>query len=123
MNENEGNISKIKARIKYLVKQRSLCEKYLLARHKLINASFIKMDGLAHGKKRVTPAYYLSKKVDGKTKLIYVKAKDFVLVRKRALAYKYYLANLAKFVKLSKEIETSFRELVLLSLEIPDRYN
>ena len=122
MNENEDNISKLKAKIKYLMKQRSLSEKYLLAHHSLINASFIKMDSLAHGKKRKTEAYYLSRKVDGKTKLTYVKAKDLSLVKRRATAYKYYLINLSKFVKLSKEIEASFRELAILSLEIPDEY-
>ena len=122
MNENEENISKVKARLRYLIKQRSNSEKYLLAHHSLINASFIKMEALAHGKKRKTPAYYLSKKIDGVTKLIYVKAKDVTIIRRRALAYKYYIQNLAKFVKLSRQIESSFRELGLLSLEIPDEY-
>ncbi|MBM3709658.1 MAG: hypothetical protein FJW61_04480 [Actinobacteria bacterium] len=122
MNENGDNISKIKARIKHLIKQRGLSEKYLLAHHILINASFIKMDGLAHGKKRKTPAYYLSRKIDGVTKLTYIKTKDLTIVRRRALAYKYYIQNLAKFVKISKEIEASFRELAILSLEVPDGY-
>jgi len=122
MNENGDDISKIKAKIKQMIKQRSNSEKYLLAHHKLINASFIKMDGLAHGKKRKTPAYYLSKKIDGVTKLTYIKTKDLATIRRRALAYKYYIQNLAKFVKLSRQIEASFRELGLLSIEIPDEY-
>ena len=122
MNENEENISKLKAKIKYLMKQRGLSEKYLLAHHMLINASFIKMDALSHGKKRKTPAYYLSRKIDEVTRLTYIKTKDLELVKRRATAYKYYLINLSKFVKLSKEIEASFRELAILSLEIPDEY-
>jgi hypothetical protein len=122
MNKNEENISKLKSKIKYLMLQRDLCEKYLLSRHTLINASFIKMDSLSHGRKRKTPAYYLSKKVNGITKLTYVKTKDLTIVRTRATAYKYFMQNLSKFVKLSKEIEASFRELSLLSIEIPDEY-
>jgi hypothetical protein len=122
MNKNEENISKLKSKIKYLMLQRDLCEKYLLSRHTLINASFIKMDSLSHGRKRKTPAYYLSKKVNGITKLTYVKTKDLTIVRRRATAYKYFMQNLSKFVKLSKEIEASFRELSLLSIEIPDEY-
>jgi len=122
MNENEENISKLKAKIKYLMKQRGLSEKYLLAHHALINASFIKMDALSHGKKRKTPAYYLSGKIDGVTRLTYIKTKDLALVKRRATAYKYYMLNLSKFVKLSKEIEASFRELSFLLIEIPDEY-
>jgi len=122
MSENEENISKLKAKIKYLMKQRGLSEKYLLAHHSLINASFIKMETLSHGKNRKTPAYYLSRKIDGVTRLTYIKTKDLELVRRRATAYKYYQINLAKFVKLSKEIESSFRELNLLLIEIPNGY-
>ena len=122
MNVNEENISKLKAKLGYLINQRSNYEKYLLANHSLINASFIKMDTLSHGKKRKTPAYYLSRKINGTTKLTYVKAKDIAVVKRRAAAYKYFMQNLSKFVKLSKELEASFRELGLLSIEIPDEY-
>ena len=104
MNAHEENISKIKARDRYLIKQRNNSEKYLLAHHSLINASFIKMDALARGRKRKTPAYYLSKKIDGVTKLTYIKAKDLIIVKRRALAYKYFMQNLARFVKLSRQI-------------------
>lgn len=122
MNESEGNISQLKAKIRYLINQRGSTENYLLAHHSLINASFIKMDSLAHGKKRKTPAYYLSRKINNKTKLTYVKAGDIPVVKRRATAYKYYMQNLAKFVKLSRQIEASFRELMFLSIKIPDKY-
>lgn len=122
MNENKESISKIKAKIAYLVTQRRSCEKYLLARHKMINASFVQMRTLAGGKIRKTPAYYLSAKVGGKTKLKYIKKDDMELVRKRATSWKYYSINLSEYVKISKEIEELFRKLGVLSLEIPDRY-
>ena len=122
MSENEENISQLKAKLRYLINQRSNSEKYLLAHHSLINASLIKMETLSHGKKRKTPAYYLSRKIDGVTRLTYIKKKDLELVRRRATAYKYYQINLSKFVKLSKEIESSFRELSLLLIEILDGY-
>jgi hypothetical protein len=122
MNETNENISKIKSKIAYLVRKRRSCEKYLLARHKMINASFVQMRTLAGGKKRKTPAYYLSAKIDGKTKLKYIKKDDVELVRKRATSWKYYSLNLSEYVKISKEIEGLFRKLGALSLEIPDRY-
>ncbi|GAH48622.1 unnamed protein product [marine sediment metagenome] len=122
MNENKDNISKIKAKIAYLMTKRGTCEKYLLARHKMINASFVEMRTLAGGRMRKTPAYYLSRKVGGVTKLAYVKKSDLNIVERRALAWKYYSANLAKFSKISKEIESYFRILGVLSLDIPDRY-
>ena len=122
MNDNKGSISKIKAKIAYLAAQRKLCEKYLLARHKMINASFVEMRTLAGGRVRKTPAYYLSAKVSGVTKLTYVRKSDLGVVRRRATSWKYYSLNLAKYVKISKEIEGLFRILGTLSLDIPDRY-
>jgi hypothetical protein len=64
----------------------------------------------------------LSRKIDGVTKLTYIRTKDLTIVRRRAAAYKYYMQNPSKFVKLSRQIEASFRELAILSLEIPDEY-
>jgi len=122
MNDNKDSISKIKAKIAYLAAQRKLCEKYLLARHKMINASFVEMRTLAGGRVRKTPAYYLSAKVSGVTKLTYVRKSDLGVVRRRATSWKYYSLNLAKYVKISKEIEGLFRILGTLSLDIPDRY-
>ena len=122
MNENKESISKIKSKIAYLMTRRRFCEKYLLARHKMINASFVQMRTLAGGKKRKTPAYYLSKKIDGVTKLKYIKKDDIELVKRRATSWKYYSLNLSEHVKISKEIGKLFRKLGVLSLEIPDRY-
>ncbi len=122
MNGNKESISKIKSKIAHLMTRRRNCEKYLLARHKMINASFVEMRTLAGGKKRKTPAYYLSTKVSGATRLKYIKKDDIELVRRRANSWKYYSLNLSEHVKISKEIEKLFRKLGTLSLEIPDRY-
>lgn len=122
MNKNKDDISKIKAKIRYLDRQRQNCEKYLLARHKMINGSLIIKSRLAHGKIRKTSAYYLSRKINDKTRCIYVKDKDLDIVKRRATSWKYYSHNLSKHVKISKEIETLFRKLGVLSLDIPDRY-
>lgn len=122
MNESKESISKIKSKIAYLMARRRPCEKYLLARHKIINASFVEMRALAGGRKRGTPAYYLSKKVSGVTKLKYIKKDDIDMVRRRTLSWKYYSLNLSEYVKISKEIEELFRKIGALSLEIPDRY-
>ena len=122
MDKNKENISKIKSKIAYLVRKRRSCEKYLLVRHKMINASFVQMKTLAGGKIRKTPAYYLSAKIGGKTRIKYIKKDDIELVRKRTTSWKYYSLNLSEYVKISKEIEELFRKLGALSLEIPDRY-
>ena len=122
MDKNNESISKIKSKIAYLMRKRSSCEKYLLARHKMINASFVEMRTLAGGKKRETPAYYLSAKIGGVTRLKYIKKDDIELVKRRAASWKYYSLNLSEYVKISKEIEKLFRKLGILSLEIPQRY-
>jgi len=122
MNVNKDSVSKIKSKISYLVRKRTSCEKYLLARHKMIDAQFVEMKTLAGSKIRKTPAYYLSTKVGGVTKLKYIKKDDIDLVRKRATSWKYFSANLSEYVRLSKEIESLFRKLAKLSIEIPERY-
>ncbi len=116
------NTSKIKSRIAYLVRKRASCEKYILARHKMINAQFVEMRTLAGGKKRKTPAYYLSAKIGGVTKLKYIRKDDLELIRKRTSSWKYYSLNLSEYVRLSKEIEKLFRKLGALCIEIPQRY-
>ena len=87
----------------------------------MINASFVEMRTLAGGRVRKTPAYYLSAKVSGVTKLTYVRKSDLGVVRRRATSWKYYSLNLAKYVKISKEIEGLFRILGTSSLDTPDR--
>jgi len=88
----------------------------------MINESFVQMRTLAGGKKRKTPAYYLSKKVGGRTRLKYIKKDDIELVRKRTSSWKYYSLNLSEYVKISKEIEKLFRKIGALCIEIPQRY-
>ena len=122
MNENNDDISKIKAKVRYLMTERASCEKYLLARHQMVNASFVEMKTLAGRRVRKTSAYYLSRKVGRTTKLTYITKDDLAVVRKRALSWKYYSRNLSEYVKRSKEIEELFRRLGILSLDIPDRY-
>ena len=88
----------------------------------MINASFVEMKTLAGRMVRKTPAYYLSRKVDGVTKLTYIRKDDLDIVKRRATSWKYYSRNLSEYVKRSKEIEELFRRLGILSLDIPDRY-
>lgn len=122
MNKNNDIISEIKSKIRYLMRKRGSCERYLLARHKMINASFVEMKTLAGKRERKTPAYYLSRKIDGATKLTYIRKDDIDTVKRRANAWKYYSHNLSEYVKVSKEIESLFRKLGTLSLEIPESY-
>jgi hypothetical protein len=88
----------------------------------MIDSQFVEMKTLAGGKIRKTPAYYLSKKIDGRTQLKYVRKEDTEIIRKRATSWKYFSANLSEYVRLSKEIESLFRKLAKLSIEIPERY-
>ncbi len=122
MNNKGKDISKIKSKIRYLMTEIGSYERYLMARHRMIDASLVEMKTLAKKRQRKTSAYYLSRKVDGKTKLKYVKKDDMDIVTRRATAWKYYSHNLSEYVKKSKEIESLFRKLGYLSIEIPEGY-
>jgi len=52
----------------------------------MINASFVEVRNLSARRKRKTSPYYLSGKVDGVTRLTYIKKKDLNLTRRRVLA-------------------------------------
>ena len=104
--------SSVRQQIARLSGQRERLEtKLLSARRKMLNACLIARGELAGGKRRHRPAFYLSEKVDGKTKLTYVRKDQVVSIRLLTDRWREFSCALAEWVKVTGQIEKLFREL------------
>jgi len=104
--------SHIRQCIRRLTNRRTKLEKKLLYfRHEMLDACLIERRKLAKGQIRKSPAFYLSRKVSGKTRLTYVRKDDLESVRLQTDRWRDYSRFMAEWVKISAEIEQLFREL------------
>lgn len=92
-------------------RDRDFIEKVILKHREMITGCLITRNLGTAEEKRKRPSYYLSGKVSGKTVLKYVKKDNLERVRKRCEAWREFSISIAKWRKLSKEIEELFREL------------
>lgn len=91
---------------------RERLEKKLLTRQQgMIAACLVGRLELAGGKLRRTPAFYLSRKLNGKTKLTYVRKNQLAAVRQGADRWREFSSTLAEWVKLIALMEKLFRDL------------
>jgi hypothetical protein len=92
--------------------RREKLEKKLLAcQQSMIEACLVARLELAGGKLRKTPAFYLSRKLKGKTKLTYVRKNQLAAVRQGADRWREFSSTLAEWVKLIARMEKLFRDL------------
>jgi hypothetical protein len=104
--------SRIRQRIDRLLVQRHKLERALLGqRHSMLDACLVARRRLAGGKIRKTPAFYLSRKVQGKTTLTYVRKEDLPNVRRQTDRWRRFSSALAQWVRVNDEIERSLRAL------------
>jgi hypothetical protein len=102
----------VRRRLEPLLRRRQELERSLRQpRPGMIAACLVERRVLAGGKRRQTPAYYLSAKADGKTVLTYVRAEHLQAVRKATDRWRSFAADLARWVKLSAQIERLWRDL------------
>ncbi|MFH1525379.1 MAG: hypothetical protein ABIG69_01830 [Bacteroidota bacterium] len=104
--------SRIRKQLAELCLRRERLEKKLLARQRsMIAACLVVRLELAGGKLRKTPAFYLSRKLKGKTKLTYVRKNQLAAVRQGADRWREFASTLAEWVKLIALMEKLFRDL------------
>lgn len=104
--------SRIRQHIAILRLQRERLERKLMAhRRGMIDACLIARKELAGGKLRKSPAFYLSRKIKGKTKLTYVRKVDLAGVRRATDGWREFSSALADWVKLTERIQKLFRDL------------
>jgi len=63
-------------------------------------------------RRRRSPAYYLSRSHQGRSKLSYVKQEELAAVRSQCQAYRMFRENLKQWRRLSRELETLWRRLL-----------
>lgn len=94
-----------------LRKERKGLEDSALKHRRMIDACLIERYLGTKKKKRTTPAFYLSKKVAGKTELEYVRNTEFAKVRRKTKVWREYSLLMQRITSLNHRIERLFRKL------------
>jgi hypothetical protein len=103
--------SKLRQEIRRLAGERRRLERILTEPKAMLNACLIARRKLAGGRKRRTPAWYLSRKVAGRTRLEYVRQSEAAGIRRQTEAWRRFARALAGWVKVSRDLERRWRRL------------
>jgi hypothetical protein len=77
----------------------------------MLAASLIERFLRPGGSPRTTPAYYLSRSQNGRSKLTYVKKDDLALVRQHCAAYRAFQQNLQEWRRVTAALEQRWKQL------------
>lgn len=103
--------SKTRKEICSLKAKRDCLEDLALRHRVMINACLIERFLGTKKKKRSTPAYYLSRKIAGKTRLIYIPREELGKLKKRTDKWREYALLMKRINLLSQRIIALFRRL------------
>ena len=103
--------SGLRRKIAELQANREELERTLVRRRRMLDACLVEKYGLAGGKRRRSPAYYLSRKVRGRTTLDYVPKGELARIRRATDAWREFSSTMAQWVKLHQRLERCMREL------------
>ena len=92
------------------LRRRSL-ESKLLQPRIMLSASLIERYLGSGTKRRSSPAYYVSRSVDGRTKLTYVKKEALAAVRQQCDAHRSFQQTLAEWRQLTAELDRLWEQL------------
>jgi hypothetical protein len=87
----------LREQIRTLQAERRSLESELMQPQSMLPASLIERFLRDGGAARATPAYYLSRSEQGRSKLAYVNKEDLSVVRQRCAAYRAYQQNLKQW--------------------------
>jgi len=108
---NKEKASTIRKKISGLKSKRYKLEAYLLKSHDMIQASLVKRFLGTSSNKREKGYWYLSRAIEGKTVLNYVKLNELEKVSRKTAQWKKYSSSLSELVKINNAIEKLLREL------------
>jgi len=114
---NKQKASKIRQKISMLRKERMRLEGSALKHRRMIDACLIERYLGTEKKKRATPAFYLSRKVAGKTELEYVRNIELAKVRRKTKAWREYSLLMQRITFLNRRIERLLRKLGKTQIE------
>ncbi len=103
--------SSIRRRISQLRHDLAQVEERLLRRRRMIRACLLERFLGTTAVKRKKPSWYLSRKVEGRTVLTYVRLRDLERVRKRTEAWREFSRLLTGWVRIREELERLLRAL------------
>ena len=103
--------SKLRQQIASRQRERDRLEALIVQRRRMLDACLVERYALAGGRERASPAYYLSEKVEGETRLTYVRKAELSRVRTQTDAWRAFSRALARWVKVTVELERLMRDL------------
>jgi len=103
-----SEVQKCKRECRRLASERAKLEGIILGVREVIDACLVE---LHLGPNRRGPYPYLSRKIDGKTHLTYVKAKDLPRVRRLTDRWRVFSQSMAEWVKVNRRLESALRRL------------
>lgn len=101
----------LRAQIRDLQAQRRALESKLIQPQTMLPASLIERFLAAKGSPRTSPAYYLSRSQQGRSKLTYVKKEKLATVRQHCARYRAFQENLKTWRQLTAALEQSWKQL------------
>ena len=101
----------LRARISALRVQRRSLESKLLQPQSMLSACLVERFLKAGGVARTSPAYYLSRSEQGRSRLTYVNKQDLPRVRQQCAAYRAFLQNLKRWRQLTISLEDLWKQL------------
>lgn len=107
--QNSGD--DLRAEVRGLQAQRRTLESKLMQPQAMLAASLIERFLGAKGSPRTSPAYYLSRSQQGRSKLTYVKKKDLAGVRQNCAQYRAFQENLKTWRQLTTALEQRWKQL------------
>ena len=101
----------LRRRIQVLQTRRRSLESKLLQPRSMIAASLVERFLGTGSARRSSPAYYLSRSLQGRSQLSYVKKAELDATRQRCEAYRSFQQNLAAWWQLTAELEGLWKRL------------
>jgi hypothetical protein len=102
----------LRAQIRTLQAQRRALESKLMQPQAMLAASLIERFLGARASPRTSPAYYLSRSQQGRSKLTYVKKEELANVRQHCARYRAFQENLKSWRQLTTVLEQRWKQLL-----------
>ena len=107
----------LRGQIRELQAQRRSLESKLLQPQSMLAASLVERFLKAEGVARTSPAYYLSRSEQGRSRLTYIKKKDLPAMRQQCAAYRAFQQNLKRWRQLTVYLEGLWQQLQRIQSE------
>ncbi len=109
---DQADQAQLRTRIRFQQIRRRSLESMPLRPQEMIAASLVERFLGSGDRRRRSPAYYLSRSLQGRSKLIYVKQGDLAAVRRQCQGYHAFRENLSEWRRLGRELETLWAQLL-----------